>query len=129
MTYTPHPHHRDGRPAKSQWTISIAEELASFDHAGREDWLMPPEEPTVGWGLHCVEGSPCVLGVAVDRSRDFIIAKFVTSNGSDWHGYPADHQSNPQDIPLEAVLASWLQGSLFSAAKVRKIVRGQPCRI
>jgi hypothetical protein len=58
------------------------------------------------------------------------VAKFVASAPpAVWHGYPADHERNPQDIPESEVLRDWIQSGLLAAAKVRKLTRGQPCNL
>ena len=56
------------------------------------------------------------------------MAKFV-GNRDIWYGYPADHQRNQQDIPTERVRRIWMQGGVLTPAKIRKITRGQPCRL
>lgn len=80
----------------------------------------------MGWGLHLPEGRPDWLGIATDRETELIFAKFVSSPGHPWHGYPAD-QRRSADIPLEAILEDWMSSDLFTRAKVRKIIKGQKC--
>ncbi len=83
---------------------------------------------THAWGLHVPNGSILYLGVAQDHSTQVFIAKFVDGTAkNDWHGYPADHERNPHDIPDTAILNNWLSSKILSAAKIRKISRGQPC--
>lgn len=103
----------------------MAAEEASFNRSWAEGWLLDE----CGWGLHIVNGGPDWLGTAQDHESRVFIAKFVGQLDSDWHGYPADHVRNPQDIPHENVLGSWLDDELMSAAKVRKVMRGQRCSL
>lgn len=75
-------------------------------------------------------GSLNYLGVIHDRNIDVFIAKFVTDkNHNTWHGYPADYQLKAQDIPAGSILLKWEEQNLITKAKMRKIMRGQPCRI
>jgi hypothetical protein len=46
-----------------------------------------------------------------------------------WHGYPADHQRSPSDIPDEEILKAWINLGLVTPAKVRKLAKGQPCNL
>jgi hypothetical protein len=123
MTYKPYSRHRDGTPRKSQWTISITDERACFNAATSLGWCVESH----GWGLYPAT-APQYLGVAQDHTTSVFIAKFVSSSGV-WHGYPGDHQRNPQDIPLEHVLNDWLARGLLPPAKLRKLVKGQPCAL
>jgi hypothetical protein len=87
-------------------------------------WL----QSSVGWGLHLVDESAAWLGKSAIHRERLFLAKFVDpTEKSDWHGYPADHCRNAQDVPSEGVLDSWIERGLLSGAKVRKIIRGQRC--
>jgi len=124
--YRHHPDHRNGTSWKSQWTISEAAELASFELARSRGWLLGQ----VGWGLHIPIRSPEWLGVAQDHLTRVFFAKFVGATAPVmWHGYPADHRRNAADIPADLVLKAWLMAALLSPAKIRKIARGQPCSL
>lgn len=68
------------------------------------------------------------VGVAQDHETQVFVAKF-TEDQDVWHGYPADHRRNHQDIPTEYVLGDWMRARLLTPAKIRKLVRGQPCRL
>jgi hypothetical protein len=125
MSYVINQHHRNGNRAKSQWRITIPDEKASFENARTNGWLTPD----TGWGLHLVNGNAVVLGVAQDHATSVFLAKYVGSASGPWHGYPADYRSNSQDIPTPHVLGEWCVKGLFSAAKIRKISRGQPCNL
>jgi len=124
--YLNHPHHRNGMPGKSQWAISEADEVQSFIRAGANHWLRVSE----GWGLHVPEHRPCYLGYAQDRITRLFVAKFVCGNArGTWHGYPADHQTSPRDIPDEEILQAWINLSLVTPAKTRKLAKGQSCNL
>ena len=82
----------------------------------------------IGWGLHLAAGKPDYLGVARDHETKVFVAKF-TGEQNVWHGYPADHRRNHQDIPTEQVLTAWIRDGLLARAKIRKLTRGQPCRL
>lgn len=129
QTYKVNIHHRNGNNSKSQWTIPESAEIDCFSVAGKEGWLVKD----VGWGLHKISGKPDWLGVAEDKATALFIAKFVgnqiSTTGIEWHGYPANYRANSHDIPEQEVLRKWLTGSGLSAAKVRKIGKGQPCNL
>ena len=100
--------------------------MGCFDRARVDRWLIHVEN--VGWGLHLPAGKPDYLGVAQDHESRIFVAKFVR-NQDVWHGYPADHRRNHQDIPTERVLHGWMRDGLLARAKIRKLTRGQPCRL
>ena len=122
--YLPNSAHRSAGSQRSQWTISIPEERTCFQKCIENLWLLQD----TGWGLHFPAGFPEYLGVAEDQETSLFIARFVGKSGA-WHGYPADHQRNFQDIPDGTILSNWLGRKLLGAAKIRKITRGQPCRL
>lgn len=124
--YRSHQPHRNRSPQKSQWCITEAEETQSFRLASEKEWL----GGTHGWGLHFIEDRPDYLGTAQDHTTRLFVAKYVRSATADsWHGYPADHQRHPQDIPSEKVSTKWSQESYLSPAKIRKLIKGQPCSL
>ena len=126
VTYCVHPHHRNGTPHKSQWSIPESQERNVFIHARDQNWLLQ----TVGWGLHVVNGRVEYLGTTHNGTRCLFVAKFVdASENHTWHGYPADHQRRPSDIPSVCILQRWMTSNLLRRAVIRKIVRGQPCSL
>lgn len=120
--------HRNGNPNKSQWTINEAEERKSFRRAFNS-WR---DSNHTCWGLHFEDGHVAYLGKtkrSAPEQRDLFIAKFIDGNRNNiWHGYPADHVLNQQDIPPEAVLKMWLDFQYLRPAVVRKVSRGQKCK-
>jgi hypothetical protein len=124
--YQHHPHHRNGIHGKSQWRIPELDERNAFDQARNRNWLTD----ACGWGLHTPNGIVSYLGVDQDHGRQLFVAKFIVSDApAVWHGYPADHQRNPQDIPDNDVLRDWMRSRILTDAKVRKLMRGQPCNL
>jgi hypothetical protein len=125
MVYLPHPDHRNASPTKSQWTITVQEELMAFQLSHARRWL----NAGVGWGLHLVDGQPAYLGVLRDTQSRAFLAKFVGSETQPvWHGYPADH-CRTHDQPAVAVLDDWLRSRLLKRQIIRKISKGQPCKL
>ena len=122
--YQPNQAHRTKSSGRSQWTISISAEKTCFYLCIENLWILQE----VGWGLHYPEGAPEYLGVSEDQATPIFIARFVGKSGA-WHGYPADHQKNFQDIPDQGILLDWMNRNLLAASKIRKIVRGQSCRL
>ena len=123
--YNPHAHHRNGMAKKAQWKISEQDERRSFAGAWDAGWHLE----SVAWGFHFVNGGLTYLGVVEDHETKTFFAKFVRDpNHVAWHGYPAN-QRNPQDIPDLSVAQMWIDGKVLARAKIRKIIRMQPCRL
>lgn len=125
-TYKANPKHRNWSAGQSQWTIPLAAETACFDHAWTSGWCPSGK----GWGLHLVGDTAEYLGVVEDHLTTVFVAKFVSDPGhATWHGYPADHQRKPQDIPIAEVCRLWLEGRVIRPATIRKLGKGQRCRL
>ena len=128
IAYEVNPVHRNGMPTKSQWAIPEAHEVDSFTNALANTWV--GHGIGIGWGLHLVNGRAAYLGVAKDRVTNLLIARFVDGTRTqNWHGYPADHQANAQDVPDESILNAWMAAELIAPAKIRKLEKRQPCRL
>jgi len=123
--YLSHLPHRNKNPEKSQWTISIDEEVSIFRASENNQWLFA----THGWGLNIRNNYPQNLGFSKDGNYTLFIAKFVGADSINWHGYPADHQTKNQDIPDEIILSAWITLSILPRAKIRKIAKGQKCNL
>jgi hypothetical protein len=124
-TYNVNPVHRNKTPGKSQWTITSPEEAQACSVCIQRDWV----DEWTGWGLHYINGSPQYLGVGQDHVTLVFIAKFVSEDqGTYWHGYPA-HHSRQWDRPAAAILAAWLRNEVLPAAKIRKVSKGEPCKL
>lgn len=119
--------HRDPRSRKkSQWTIPLEHERACLVWA-----FSRQSQETLGklrWGLHLAGTAPGVLGRTKAEHppvRDAFYARFIDSNENNkWHGYPADHVLNEQDIPPNEVLDDW--AAYLRPALIRKILKSQP---
>lgn len=124
--YSIHPHHRNGHPEKSQWTIDVGDEVESFTKAQSQQWLAGDR----GWGVFPTTGLPNYVGVGVNRTVRLVIAKFVLDEPHNvWHGYPANHVDNERDIPDIEILKKWIEGSVLPIAKISKIGKGKPCSL
>jgi hypothetical protein len=122
--YQTHPHHRNGHRRKSQWIITEAEEEDAFRHAEAMDWV----DRRAAWGFHPPGAPPEQCGWGEIRTEPLYLAKFVKPlNSRFWHGWPAQPERKPQDIPTPEIRAKWLEDLPISAPKLRKLFRGQPC--
>jgi len=137
-TYINKTDHRDGSPMKSQWLIKESEETDCFRNAYSEGWSDNSDDKNVYWGLffETIEATKIVayLGTtARNEPRQFrlFVAKFVNDSRNDqWHGYPADGvHHNPQDIPPQKVLRTWLTARLLPPAKISKLAKGRQCSL
>lgn len=119
--------HRDARSLKkSQWTIPHEHERECLVWA-----FSRPMQDALGkhrWALHITGAKPLVLGRTKAEHppiRDSFYARFIDSNENNkWHGYPADHVLNEQDIPPNEVLDDW--APYLRPALIRKILKSQP---
>ena len=121
--------HRDGTAKKSQWIISEEDERICFTRA----YGVWHDSNYTCWGLHFDGGLASYLGISkasASGQNYLFVAKFIDSNqNSRWHGYPADHVSNQQDIPSPTVLKNWLDSELLRPSIIRKLSKGQKCRL
>jgi len=125
LYYACHPHHRNGNGNKSQWTISKPAEISCFTHAHAQAWV----DGTRAFGIFPI-GNPDYLGVAQERHRQLFLARFEDGNGNQrWHGYPADPQKKAGDRLSEVIKEKWIRTNVLPPAKVRKLQRGEPCRL
>jgi hypothetical protein len=126
VSYSVHPSHRNRAIGKSQWTVSETTEKNVFARMLDNEWI----QGNVGWGVHVNRERLQYVGVSADGQRKLVLAKFVDGNANnEWHGYPADHQRSNSDIPASEILKKWLSENIMSAAKIRKISKGQPCSL
>ncbi|MEY3220489.1 MAG: hypothetical protein RIT27_1846 [Pseudomonadota bacterium] len=125
-SYTYHPQHRDKTPTKSQWTITYDEESRSFCLSLENQW----NDDKNGWGVHLINETISYLGISQNGMQNLLIAKYVCDNvHNDWHGYPANHIEYSRDIPPEKFLLDWKSKNYITSAKMRKILKGQPCNL
>jgi hypothetical protein len=125
VNYLVNPEHRNNNSCKSQWIITQTEEIECFRMAYNEGWTNQKE----AWGLHYSLNAITYLGIAENRTINLFVAKFKNDvHHNNWHGYPADYQRKPQDIPDKEILTRWMINNVLSKAKIRKIMAGQPCK-
>ena len=118
--------HRDGSRIKSQWTIPVDKERASFAFGIDSGWVLDKR----AWGLHLIDGVANYLGrSAVDPgpSVDLCVAFFQIEEPC--HGYPSEPKRSTREIPPEKVKNDWLSKGYLRASVVRKIGRGLTCRL
>ena len=125
--------HRDQSYEKSQWTITEVEERTCFTFAHQSNWSEPGKNYNC-CGLYIdVKSQVTYLGVSKPNGPEKIeifIAKFVDGNkNSIWHGYPANHVKNNQDIPPKEVLMKWANAGYIRMSQVRKLIGGQKCKL
>ena len=126
MKYKPHPHHRNGTPGKSQWTIPVPQEAACFDYAVNHSWIFS----SAYWGLHLAGQAAQDLGDE-HRGRQVLpvrTAKFVEDQNV-WHGYPVAHWLSPHDKPADVILKSWQVAGHITKATRRRIGKGTKCKL
>lgn len=118
-------HRRYTNSNKSQWLISIAEELSCFTLCYEKQWI----DADCGWGVHLVNNRMQILGK--NNVGDlYKIAKFVYGNQAGfWHGYPADYRGKNQDRPSYVVLESWREEGIIRKHQIRKIRSGMACNL
>ena len=125
LIYLHHPDHRNWTHGKSKWSISEWDERDVFTVSSNRNWGIEKKR----WGIYFQENRPAYLGLAQDHITQVFLAKFVTGNGTEWHGYPADHQKNNQDRPPVELQQTWMDDDVLPKAKIRKIAKGQPCNL
>jgi len=133
IRYVHNGQHRDGNPNKSQWTITETEERKCFCSAAHLVYIYGLGDRYC-WGLHIEQDLVRYLGVTASRvptfGQNLFIAKFVDGTRNDlWHGYPADPVGSYQDIPPSDILELWLGDGYLSKAQIRKIAKGQICKL
>lgn len=114
--------HRDGTRIKSQWSVSVDEEINIFALGIDRGWL----KQSCAWGLHLENGVPQCLGWSAKDPgpvRELRIAFFQLADPC--HGYPSDPRRNVKEIPSNAVREEWLAKQYFTRRALRKITRGQ----
>ncbi|NEP56261.1 MAG: hypothetical protein F6K31_04460 [Symploca sp. SIO2G7] len=129
-SYIPKIDHRNNNPNKSQWTITESEEIDCFNNSFSSQWI---DQFYTSWGLYFDNNEVSYLGISAKNepeSCQLFIAKFIDSNqNNEWHGYPANHSRNQQDIPPETVTQDWIEKEYLRRATIRKITRGQKCKL
>lgn len=128
MNYTPNPQHRNSSfsAQKSQWTITIHEEIECFTMATGAPWF----GKDCYWGLCPGQSSLRPVGMAPPpHSCPVHFAKFVGDTLHNWHGYPIAHWVAPYDKPPEVVLKGWQTNGIISKPQFSRILRGKKCAL
>jgi hypothetical protein len=124
--YLPKADHRDATAKKSQWWVTERREEGIFRHALSALWCTDQK----AWGLRIDDDFPDYLG---ESARDpgpvepLAVAFFEVGNPS--HGYPSYCRPGDKDAIPARVLADWLAQGLLSKAKIRKLGKGQRCKL
>jgi hypothetical protein len=119
-------HRNHANAEKSQWQISMPEEIECFIEAKSEGWA----GNQCGWGLKLdADQNLEVLGTNTHHEH-LKIAKFIdSSKNSIWHGYPADYIRKSQDRPNVEVLRSWKDKGVISKYHMTRIRGGKACNL
>jgi len=126
LTYGSKPDHRDNTAVNSQWTINVEQEVECFRFTQARRWF----DDGHGWGLHLENHSAAYVGVGIDRTHQLFLARFEGDrNNTYWHGYPAEHTRRTDDIPTEGIALQWIARNYLAKSKVRKLLKGQRCKL
>lgn len=118
--------HRDGTPTKSQWTVPISDEYASFSLGVDSGWI----SDTAAWSLHLVDGLATYLGRSAQNPgpvAQLCVAYFQLAALS--HGYPSDPARSIREVPPNEVRSDWLAKRYMRPAVIRKLGRGLVCKL
>lgn len=117
----------------SRWTIGIPDEYVSFKNA-LQSTIVDGDEPNYDeldlcWGVHIFQSILTKLGEN-QNNNDIKFAKFTKhTNNDEWHGYPADYQNKPQDVPSTPYLTKLKNDNYLTKAKLNKIKQGKSCNL
>ena len=116
-------YHRNGTSGKSQWTISVPDEISVFTWGMSNKFKIDNK----CWGLFLNDKKTEVVGL-LTNNEESRIARFVCgTSDSTWHGYPADYKRAIGDIPTDEILRIWVSKSYISKSKMLKIQQQKPC--
>ena len=118
-------YHRNGTAGKSQWIISVDEEIDLFAVAKKEGYAAYG----VGHAVWVVDSHLVDLGLTVNGNFTKM-ARFEDGTHTDnWHGYPANYMLAKSDIPPTGVLKKWVDNSFISKSDITKIQKQRPCKL
>ena len=127
-TYIHKTDHRNASPAKSQWTISMEDELRCFMRSTQSDW----RDERGQWSLHLPDGEPEVLGKTAKFSGRQIcvkICRFVTDSSDRSHGFPADYRKHTHERPTFTTLVKWHDAGFIAKHEISKVLKAKPCSL
>lgn len=116
-------YHRNGTKGKSQWRITVDEEISVFV------WSLATEsfKEDKAWGLYLNGNTPQVIGVLENGEASYL-GRFAGTN-NEWHGYPGDYKRTRGDIPPFAILLDWTSQNYISKSSMLRIQRQLPCSL
>lgn len=118
-------YHRNGTADKSQWTISVDDELDLFAKTKRDGQIYDDK----GYALWIIGNDACVLGITEHQSETRL-ARFVDGTRSDhWHGYPANYMRAKNDIPPMSLLRQWKESGLIEKSDITRLKLQKPCSL
>lgn len=121
--YQSNPKHRDGSRNKSQWRITLQDEVMLFGWAFENNSF----DKKYYWGV-IQQGDKCIeLGFTTNRNIGSRIARFEHGNPPEiWHGYPVDYIRDPQnDCPGKRLLNNWRDWGIITKADIAKLISGR----
>lgn len=128
VNYTPNPQHRNSSfsAQKSQWTITVPEEIDCFRTAIGASWF----GNDCYWGFCLDQSSLRPVGIAPPPySCPVHFAKFVGDTLQNWHGYPVAHWVAPWDKPPQGILKGWASNGFITKPQFARILRGKKCAL
>lgn len=118
-------YHRNGTAGKSQWTISVDEEVDLFAKTKKDGHVYDDK----GYALWIVVEKAAVLGLTEHQSETRL-ARFVDGTKSDhWHGYPANYLRAKNDIPPMHLLRQWKKDGLIEKSDITRLKLQKPCSL
>lgn len=117
----------------AKWSITIPEEYISFKNALQATVTngVTPDFDSLNlcWGVHISEGILTKLGEN-HNNTNIKFAKFTKHiNNHEWHGYPADYQNKPQDVPSSKYLTKLKDDNYLTKSNLNKIIQGKSCSL
>lgn len=118
-------YHRNGTGGKSQWTISVDDEIDLFAVAKRDGQIFDDK----GYAIWIIDSKAGVLGVT-EHDSETKLARFVDGTRSDhWHGYPANYLRAKNDIPPMTLLRLWKDRGLIEKSDITRMKTQKPCSL
>ncbi|MDD2396172.1 MAG: hypothetical protein PHG12_10580 [Sphaerochaeta sp.] len=118
-------HHQKILLSKSVWTISQSAELKMFVDSISLKYFDSNYESS----YNIIFNNNCLQMIGESPNNDpLFIGKFISKDKAiNWHGYPANHIKNRQDIPPDSILTSWKNAGL-STRDIKRIKKGKPIK-
>lgn len=118
-------YHRNGTAGKSQWIITVDNEIDLFAKAKRDEQIFDNN----GYAIWVIDEKTGVLGYTENNSETRL-ARFVDGSRSDhWHGYPANYLKKKNDIPPMTLLKKWKEKGLIEKSDLTRMKYQKPCSL